>query len=209
MRHPNQAVSLADLDLRQLPSVDLLSTQGWWGVKRLPEAPGCYAVIATVKLREMDSSSNPQRLALIQRQARSVLGSSFLTMQTALKAGQWAQLVLYIGYSKDLRGRWAKDWDGDGNPDHHKFRDLNATGYLLNSLADLVDMRMHFLTTPEAEMAHEIEGHLIKLWRPILNDRPSLFDAGVTVEVSGKGKAAGAVKRAARKAGGRLMAAAG
>lgn len=175
MKNPNHAPSLADLDIRTLPSVDLLGPAGWWGVKRLPKKPGCYMVIATLKPRAFDRTHSPERLEVAQGQALRVIGKEWKRVQQAIGEGLWVQLVLYIGYSKSIEQRWNKDWDNDGKPDHHKFIDLNATGYLLNTLFDLVDLRMHFLCADSAESAKAIEGYLIKLWRPLLNGRAPLF----------------------------------
>lgn len=158
--------TLSELNLLALPSLDLLSTDGFGVVDQLPSQPGCYAVVCTVAKRlRLFPSAQQQAEA---RAIASILGSSAKVVVKATELGRQVSIILYIGYSKNMRKRWA------GRTEHHKQADLNLTSHLLNSAFDMTACRLHFFRAPTGEQARQIEGHLISQWKPILNGRSPL-----------------------------------
>lgn len=149
-----------------MPSLDLLSTGGFGVVDQLPSQPGCYAVVCTVAKRLRLFPSAQQRAE--DRAIANILGRSTNVVVKATELGKRASIILYIGYSKNMRQRWA------GRTEHHKQADLDLTSHLLNSAFDVTAFRLHFFRVPTGEQAHQIEGHLISQWNPVLNGRSPL-----------------------------------
>jgi hypothetical protein len=164
------AITLNQLNLLTLPAIDVLKG-GWGAVVRLPEETGCYSVIATVGQKKVlptmsrhDAAQHSRALiwALQKDNAASVAA--------VVNKGSHAALNLYVGHSKNLLRRWASS-----NP-HHKEADLRAVAYLLGLFFEIKSLKIHYLLTRDADSAKFVESGLIKLWKPVLNNRAPLVN---------------------------------
>jgi hypothetical protein len=161
------AIALNQLSLLTLPSVDILR-HGWAAAEGMPDQSGCYAAIVSlsaksgsIQMGDADRTNHSKALvwALGRANAESIV--------SAVSRGNRAAVTLYVGYSKNLGGRWA-------GSAHHKQNDLRAVVYLLGLFFDVRSLNLHYLLTHDDKQAKLIEGYLIDLWKPALNNKASI-----------------------------------
>ena len=149
------------LNLLALPSLDLRRNRGWGAVDGLPNAPGCYCIVAYLAPRRSHHLAIEERRT-VARYAHRLMGNSLVKLARGIDAGIPQAQILYLGYSKDLHARW-------NSKPHHKAQDLQHLVRVLASLFELVGLRIHFFTCPSGEDANALEKALIKRWQPCLN----------------------------------------
>ena len=164
------AITLNQLNLLTLPAIDVLRG-GWGAVAGFREEPGCYSVIATVSQKKVlptmsrhDAAQHSRALIWALRKDNAA------SVANAVNRGNDAALNLYVGHSKNLLRRWASS-----NP-HHKEADLRAVAYLLGLFFEIKSLKIHYLLTRDTGSAKFVESELIKLWKPVLNNRAPLVN---------------------------------
>ena len=154
--------------LASLPSIDLAAPMGWNGVSELPPSPGCYAVVITVQ-RQINPRVTAAQAKKLSNLLAALMGAkNYRSMVGAVTGGGQSSIILYVGQSKDLRGRWT------GRTPHHKKTDLEMLSTVFFCLFQVVNFRLFYGLAATAESAKVIEKTLIDKWQPILNGRSPL-----------------------------------
>ena len=164
-----QTYSLSQLNLLALPSLDLLTPYGWGVVSELPSEPGCYVCVCSVAKRRTLPHRHPVKQRAMVNAAVDILGDRAREVVAITEQGKIANVLLYIGYSKDLWNRW------NGRSEHHKQGDLMLMCNLMNAAFDVRSFRLHWMLARSGQDAKAIEDRLIPLWNPILNGRKPLI----------------------------------
>jgi hypothetical protein len=162
------AIALNQLNLFSLPSVDI-NAGGWASVGELPTEPGCYAIAVRLAGRRTSAGMTQAERSRHSKAIVWALGHEVVRQSVeAVERGNEAMLTLYIGYSKNLQQRWA------GRSPHHKQDDIRAVVHLLGLFFDVRSLHLHYLLASDGDKAKRIEGYLIRLWKPALNERAPL-----------------------------------